>query len=189
MTKHLIGDIVECGVFKGSGMLTWLKILQMNEPNSIKKVLGFDFFNPTFVNDLSNNVDRHLMQQVFDRCKDLEINELSKDNIKTKILNSGFSNDRFDLIEGDIQHTSKSYLEDKPGLRISILYLDLDLGDPTYYTLVNMWDKIVDGGIVVFDEYGYHGWSESNGVDRFVKEFELKLIPTKVKTPTGYIVK
>ena len=36
-TSHLIGDIVECGVFKGSGLMSWLKILALNEPNTIKK--------------------------------------------------------------------------------------------------------------------------------------------------------
>ena len=45
MTHHLLGDIVECGVFKGTGLMAWLKILQLNEANSIRKVIGFDFFN------------------------------------------------------------------------------------------------------------------------------------------------
>ena len=189
MTKHLMGDIVECGVFKGSGLLTWLKILDMNEPNSIKKVIGFDFFNPNFVEDLQDEVDRELMKQVFDRCEDLEKDELSVAGVRNKIQSAGFSENRYDLVAGDISLTSRSFLKDKPGLRISILYLDLDLGDPTYETLNNMWERVVKGGIVVFDEYAYHGWSESKGVDRFVKERNLQVIPTNVKTPTAYIVK
>lgn len=189
MTKHLLGDIVECGVFKGSGLLTWLKILDMNEPNSIKKVIGFDFFNPNFVEDLQDEVDRELMKQVFDRCEDLEKDELSVAGVRNKLQNAGFSESRYDLVAGDIALTSRSFLKDKPGLRISVLYLDLDLGDPTYETLNNMWERVVDGGIVVLDEYAYHGWSESKGVDRFVKEHGLQIIPTNVKTPTAYIVK
>lgn len=189
MTKHLLGDIVECGVFKGSGLLTWLKILDMNEPNSIKKVIGFDFFNPNFVDDLQDEVDRDLMKQVFDRCKELEKDELTVAGVRQKIKDAGFDDNKFDLVAGDISLTSRSFLKDKPGLRISVLYLDLDLGDPTYETLNNMWDRVVDGGIVVLDEYAYHGWSESKGVDRFVKEHGLQIIPTNVKTPTAYIVK
>lgn len=189
MTKHLMGDIVECGVFKGSGILTWLKILEMNEPNSIKKVIGFDFFNPDFVDDLQDEVDRELMKQVFDRCKELEKNELTVEGVRNKIALAGFNDNKYDLVAGDIALTSKSFLKDKPGLRISILYLDLDLGDPTYDTLNNLWDRVVDGGIVVLDEYAYHGWSESNGVDKFVKEHGLIIYPTNVKTPTAYIVK
>ena len=45
----------------------------------------------------------------------------------------------------------------------------MDLDEPTYATLKNLWDKIVIDGIVILDEYGYHNWDESNGVDRFLK--------------------
>ena len=44
-TKHLNGDIVECGVFKGSGIYTFLKLKRLFNPNSSKRVVGFDFFN------------------------------------------------------------------------------------------------------------------------------------------------
>ena len=42
--KDVPGDVVECGVFKGSGILSWLKIKKILVPNSFKKVIGFDFF-------------------------------------------------------------------------------------------------------------------------------------------------
>jgi hypothetical protein len=189
MTKHLLGDIIECGVFKGSGLATWLKILEINEPHSIKKVIGFDFFDPNFVENLNDKTDKDTMKQVFDRCENLENSEVSLEGVTQKLTNAGFKNDKFQLVKGDVTKTSKSFLEDKPGLRISILYLDLDLDIPTYTALVNMWDKIVDGGVVVFDEYAYHNWSEANGVDRFVKENNLKIYSTKFKAPTAYIIK
>jgi len=37
LTHHLPGDIVEIGVFKGSGVATWLKILKVFSPNTNKK--------------------------------------------------------------------------------------------------------------------------------------------------------
>ena len=43
--KGLVGDILEFGVFKGASIALWLKLLDMYEPNSITKVLGFDYFN------------------------------------------------------------------------------------------------------------------------------------------------
>lgn len=189
MTKHLMGDIVECGVFKGSGIATWLKILDMNEPNSIKKVIGFDFFGSYFVESIENDIDRELMHQVFDRCTDLDGLDISIEGIRRKMLKLGVSNDKIELVNGDLSITSNTYLNDKPGLRISILYLDVDLEIPTYNALKNLWDRVVSGGVVVFDEYGYHKWSESNAVDRFVKEYGLTLNSTGIKTPTAYIIK
>jgi len=188
-TKHLAGDIVECGVFKGSGLLAWLKILSMNEPNSIKKVIGFDFFDPNFVEDMKDGVDKDTMKQVFTRDKNLDIDDVSYDGIYNKIINAGFDDSKFELIKGDITSTAKRAIEEKPGFRISILYLDMDLDKPTYETLNTLWNNVVKGGMIIFDEYAYHSWSESNGADRFMKEMNLTLHTTNIKAPTGYIIK
>lgn len=187
--KHLHGDIVECGVFKGAGLLLWLKLLDMYEPNSIKKVLGFDFFDPGFVDKIPDEIDRETMKQVFTRCSDLKTSEVSFEGITDKIKNSGFKSNRFELIKGDISLTSKEFLKERPGFRISLLYLDLDLEKPTMDTLENFWDRIVPGGIIVFDEYAYHSWSESNAVDRFLEGKNIKLINTNIQSPTAYLIK
>lgn len=189
MTKNLHGDIVECGVFKGSGMLSWLKIKHMNEPNSIKKVMGFDFFNPGFVENLQDPIDKSAMKQVFDRVKGLDVNDISYEGVEKKILAAGFTSSDYDLIQGDISKTSQDYVKLNPGFRISILNLDLDLDEPTYNTLTNLWNRVVLGGVVIFDEYAYHSWSESNAVDRFIRDNGLNLIKLNIKTPTAYIIK
>lgn len=189
MVKNLHGDIIECGVFKGAGLILWLKILNMYYPNDIKKVIGFDFFDSSFVDDLDSDIDKKTMNEVFIRCKDLSDDDISINGITNKILNSGFDENKFDLIKGDISKTSKDFLKDRPGFRISLLYLDLDLEKPTYDTLVNLYDRVVSGGIIVFDEYAYHAWSESNAVDNFVKIHNLKIHNTFIKSPTAYIIK
>ena len=38
------GDICECGVFKGSGIFTWVKLVKLFKPNNNFSVVGFDFF-------------------------------------------------------------------------------------------------------------------------------------------------
>jgi hypothetical protein len=189
MVKDLHGDIIECGVFKGAGLILWLKILNMYHPNDIKKVIGFDFFDSSFVDDLDSDIDKKTMDEVFTRCKDLSEDDISLNGITNKILNSGFNENKFELIKGDITKTSKSFLIDRPGFRISLLYLDLDLEKPTYDTLENLYDRVVSGGLIVFDEYAYHAWSESNAVDNFAKKYDLKIHNTFIKSPTAYIIK
>lgn len=189
MVSHLHGDIVECGVFKGSGLVLWMKIISMYEPHSIKKVIGFDFFDPTFVDGLKDETDRKMMQQVFDRCDDMDSDDISLTGIKNKIKKSGFEENKFELVKGDISITSAEYIKDRPGFRISLLYLDLDIEEPTTDTLNNLWDIVLPGGLVVFDEYAYHKWSESNAVDIFIKENNLTLINTNIQSPTAYIIK
>ena len=44
-TKKVPGDIVECGVFKGTGHMFWLKMLRIYDEYSMKRVVGFDTFD------------------------------------------------------------------------------------------------------------------------------------------------
>ena len=37
------GDICEFGVFKGSGIFTWVKLMKLFKPNNDFNVVGFDF--------------------------------------------------------------------------------------------------------------------------------------------------
>ena len=98
---------------------------------------------------------------------------------------------KYILVRGDVEDTLPKFLEDNPGFRISLLYIDVDLSRPTYYSLRYLWDRILPGGIILFDEYEYHKFSESVGVERFLKERGLafNLISTNWMAPTAYIVK
>ena len=187
--KDLHGDIVECGVFKGAGMLAWLKLIDMYQPHSIKKVIGFDFFDPSFVDNLKNDLDRINMKHVFNRDPSLDWNAVSLARVNEVISSSGFDDDKFHLVKGDISVTCQEYIADRPGFRISLLYLDLDLEEPTYNTLCAFWERVVPGGVVVFDEYGIHTWSEANAVDRFLRDKNLKLINTNIFSPSAYVIK
>lgn len=187
MVKDLPGDVVECGVFKGSGIFTWSKLIELYCPFEIKKVVGFDYFGKYFVDKLSDS-DKLSMGQVFSRC-DAQDEELSVETITSKYQNIEIPPHKFELVKGDISLTTRKYVEDNPGFRISLLYMDLDLEKPTTDTLNNLWNVIVPGGIIIFDEYGYGVWTESKAVDDFVAQHKLKLCKTNVSAPTAYVIK
>ena len=86
-----------------------------------------------------------------------------------------------------------NFLEETPGLRINLLHLDLDLYEPTYYTLNKLWDLVIPGGVIVFDEYGLVPWGgEATAWDQFCKEKNIKTRLQKFDwclTPTAYCIK
>lgn len=184
--KELVGDIVEFGVFKGSGIALWLKLKELNEPYSITRILGFDFFEPTTLLEQLENNNKEMMEIILNR---VDHNDLTLDNVTKQLKN--FNKENYLLIKGDAVEECNNYYNTNLGARIKLLYMDLDLGDPTYKILKILWDKVVINGIIVFDEYGYHKWDESDGVDMFLKEIEGKyeLYNTKIYTPTMYIKK
>lgn len=198
MSLEIPGDIVEIGVFKGTGIAQLLKLREIFIPASNKKVLGFDLFSKSNVfketlKDNDNKLDTYYTNSGVSMN-----NGISKDDVlhfidKMKLTNTrmGFNTDIYQLIEGDVTHTIPEYLKNNPGFRISYLYLDLDIDEPTYNSLTMLYDRIVKGGIIVFDEYACEKWTESNGVDRFLKEHSELDIKTLLwgRTPTAYIIK
>ena len=186
--KDIPGDIVECGVFKGTGLFAFLKLKRFYCPNTYKKVIGFDFFDTKELTSSLTDQDKDAMTTLFEGRK-FEHDTSFKDKLDFDIRSSGFMDHEYELISGDISKTVVEFVEKRPGVKISLLYLDLDLEVPTYDTLSNLWDKISSGGIVVFDEYAYHNWSESIGVDKFFKDKDIKIHSLNFFSPTAYVIK
>lgn len=186
--KDVPGDIVECGVFKGSGIMTWLKLKKALAPNSPKKVIGFDMFDSSALVGKLNGVDKERMENLF-KSRNFEMTGDYRDTLMAIAANAGFSMGDIELIKGDASETTGVFSSTRPGAKISLLYMDMDIEKPTYDTLVNLWDNVTNGGIVVFDEYGYHQWSESRAVDRFIEERGLKINILNFNAPTAYIQK
>ena len=184
--KGLVGDILEFGVFKGASIALWLKLIDMYEPNSITKVIGFDFFNSNQVVDGLNGLNNLMMANVINR---VEHNELTLDAVSSKLAN--FNRARYKLIQGDAVDTSQIMVNNNPGLKIKLLYMDLDVGEPTYKILLQLWNRVCINGIIVFDEYAYHQWDESVGVDKFLQTIRGKYeqFATGIYSPTFYIKK
>jgi len=184
--KDLNGDIVEFGVFKGAGLALFLKLKHMYEPNSITKIIGFDYFNKDILLDSLEGINKLGMTSVLDR---VDVSELNIESVRNRL--SQYGSENFSLIQGDAVIQSKKFCIDNPGAKIKLLYMDLDLGDPTYKVLKELWGRVVKNGIIVFDEYAYHLWDESIGVDSFLKEIEGEYISinTNIYSPTLYIKK
>jgi len=193
----LPGDIIELGVFKGTGFMQLLKMLEIYSPATNKKVIGFDLFNKM---EFNSQNDTKQLEKYYTFC-DVSSNGISKESIlkyihKLPLINYNnnktlFEKTKYRLIEGDVCETIPNYLKENPGLRISLLYCDMDIDKPTYNSLMHLYPLIVRGGIIVFDEYACDKWSESNAVDRFLKEYPELILKTIIwsRTPTAYIIK
>ena len=186
--KDIPGDIVECGVFKGTGLFTFLKLKRYFCPNTGKKVIGFDFFDSEKLTSSLSEQDKEAMTTLFEG-RNFQHESSFQTELDYTIRKSGFEDHEYELIGGDISKTVVEFVSQRPGAKISLLYLDLDLEAPTYDTLVSLWDRVSSNGIVVFDEYAFHNWSESVGVDRFFADKKVKIESLNFVAPSAYVVK
>ena len=160
------GDICECGVFKGTGIFTWIKLSKLFKPHNSFKIIGFDFFENKSKPKFKYKSDQKVLnlhnkggitqKELFKKCK-----EWNFDNLK--------------LYAGDVKKTSKKYAKESLGSRIALLYLDVDNYEGTLEILKNLYNKMSKGGIVAFDEYALQGHGESDAVDKFLSNKKIKL--------------
>jgi hypothetical protein len=184
LTKHVPGDIVELGVFKGSGMMAWLKALELTSVN-YKSVCGFDFFNDDALMESINTSDKGVMESLF---VDRGFDPKNYESVLAKLLNNaGYEN--FNLLKGDVTKTVPEYLEKSPGFRASIVNFDLDIEEPTYACLEFLWSRVCKGGVLIFDEYAINEWTESNAVDKFCEKHGLTVTSTPYFAPSAYLIK
>jgi len=187
---HLPGDIVEVGVFKGSGIATFSKFVDIFCPNSNTKIIGFDIFqdfNKERILDKDGNFNKDKMNVVYSK---VDKSELSIESVYNR-LDTMNIHKKYMLVMGDVEDTLPIFVNENPGLRIKLIYIDVDLERATYNTLKYLWNRLLPGGIIVFDEYEYHKFSESTGVEKFLKEFNLpyELVSTNWIAPTAYMIK
>ena len=168
-----------------------MKFIEIYCGNSNKKVIGFDIFDTKQADDILNKdseLDKKTMKVVYDRTSH---SDLTLESVQNRIKNTKIKNDKFQLIAGDIEDSIPKFLEENPGFRISLLYIDVDIDRPTYLSLKYLWDRILPGGYILFDEYEYHKFSESTGVERFLRErnmnFDIK--STNWIAPTAFLLK
>lgn len=178
------GDIVECGVFKGAGLMYWAKLLAVLSPASVKRVVGFDTFSQ-FADSLESyekdTADAYVKEAGFDGLNPSTL---------MKLAEAAGLGERVELIEGDIQETASKYVANNPGFRVSLLHIDVDSYRGTKAALEAFYPMVSRSGVVILDEYGSRGWGESQAVDEYFADIDVEIlaIPNSHK-PTAYLVK
>jgi len=187
------GSIVECGVFVGGGIMTWLHCSSILEPyNHTRKIIGFDTFNgfPEIdERDANTGTSEHL------HIGGLTVSSSMKDELTNIISihkrNSPLSHiNKVELIEGDACENIPDYVEKNPHLLISLLYLDFDIYKPTKAALQILFKRVVKGGVVAFDELNcrqYPGETVAMLEELDIASVELKRFP--FTTHMSYFVK
>ena len=157
MALPVKGSVVECGVFRGFGLMSWAKLSTILEPENLtRRIYGFDTFDG-FPSLATKDQNPHTQTHVGD-LRASSYDELQK-------LISVYDQDRFlghipkvALIKGDIATTAPKFIEDNPHLLVSLLFIDCDLYEPTKIALKQFLPRMPRGAVVAFDELDNPQW-------------------------------
>lgn len=151
------GSIIECGVFRGFGVMSWAKLSAMLEPENLtRRIYGFDSFagfpssSSMDDNPIATPTNGSLRADSYDELQEL-IAEYDRDRFLGHI-------DKVHLIAGDATSTIPQFVAEYPHLVVSLLFLDFDLYAPTKVALEHFLPRMPKGAIIAFDELDNPMW-------------------------------
>jgi hypothetical protein len=151
------GSVVECGVNRGFGLMSWAKLSAVLEPaNLTRRIYGFGSFEG-FPSITEHDRSPMAVPKEGGLASD-SYDELLK-------LISLYDEDRFlghmpkvELVRGDAGETIPAFIDSHPHLVVSLLFMDFDLYEPTRAALEAFVPRMPAGAVIAFDELDNPKW-------------------------------
>ncbi|MEO0462825.1 MAG: TylF/MycF/NovP-related O-methyltransferase [Pseudomonadota bacterium] len=147
MIVGLPGHVFEFGVYKAASLVRFATFRDALENDFSRKIVGFDAFGAFPTEKLETQSDLDFV----DRFEGGGGPGLSVEDARSVLAGKGFEN--IDLIKGNVFDTLPTYLEQQPQTRLALLHLDMDVLEPTQFAIEHLYDRVVPGGLIVFDDY------------------------------------
>jgi O-methyltransferase len=166
--RGIPGDVVECGVAEGGSAFLMAETLKMFGATD-KKVYLYDTFEgmsePTgkdvWVADNAISAVDHYFEGFGKTRYDAFLEGLNQVD---------YPRENLIVVKGKVEDTIPSVMPE----RISLLRLDTDWYESTLHELVHLYPRLVEGGILICDDYGcWQGAREA--MDEYCKQHNLRL--------------
>jgi hypothetical protein len=182
------GSVVECGVFRGFGLMTWSKLSAILEPTNLtRRIYGFDSFEgfPDVSNEDEPQVDAQVEKGGLYADSYDELKELISINDSTRFLGHI---GKTSLIKGDACETIPNFISANSQVLVSLLFLDFDLFEPTKVALEKFVPRMPKGAIIAFDELDNPLWpGETMAMLKYYKGNNPKIQRLEFDPYVGYL--
>ncbi len=151
------GSIVECGVFRGFGLMAWAHFSAILEPTNLtRRIYGFDTFEGfRGVGERDRNPHRSATEGELRADTYDEMLELVRIFDQNRFLGHI---DKVQLVRGNALQTIPQFIAEHPHLVASLVFLDFDLYEPTKVAIENFLPRMPKGAILAFDELDNPIW-------------------------------
>lgn len=175
LDRGVEGVIVECGV--GNGHFEHMWMVELNRRGVVREMYLYDTFaglvRPTekdftcpdaVLYQMSNEevMERWESEVITDSINGWCFDPLRK--VQARLRGTGYPEAHVHYVIGDVMKT----LRDDAALpeKIAILRLDTDWYESSKWELERLYDRVVSGGVVIFDDY-YHWDGQRRATDEF----------------------
>jgi hypothetical protein len=155
--NNIKGDLLEAGVWKGGATIFMTALNKYYNTN--KKIYACDSYEglPKKSNYIEDNIVNGSDWQTY---------AVSLDEVKDNFKKYNLLDDNVIFVKGFFEESLKNInIED-----ISILRLDGDMYTSTISCLDELYDKVVKGGVIIIDDYGWEIAGAGKATDDFRKK-------------------
>lgn len=193
--NNIPGDIVECGVWRGGMMQIVARTLiseaqNDSDPSNLRKLWLFDTFEG--MPAPSHELDRDMYKGEHASAKMKREPKIGPNGTHTiwcladleDVVNgmklTDYPSSHVNYVKGLVEET----LPNSSLKKISILRVDTDWYSSTKHILKSLYEKVVSGGVIIFDDY--ESWE---GARTAVNEFftEEGIIPLLIRLDKGRV--
>jgi len=179
MHNDVPGDIIECGVWRGGSMMA-VALTLLKEKKSEKDLYLFDTYEgmskPT---DQDVSFEGRKADNQFEENKRNEDSAdwcfTSLDEVKQNVIKTGYNTEKLHFIKGKVENTLPEYAPKQ----IALLRLDTDWYESTKHELIHLFPRLVSGGVLILDDYGYWAGAKK-AVDEYFSQTKTQILLNRI---------
>jgi O-methyltransferase len=171
VSNGLPGAMVECGVWKGGSMMAVARTLQSLGKTDVDLFL-FDTFEgmsePTEkdIHWSGETAKAQLAREEKEKEGSLTWALASENEVNQAMRSIPYPPSRIHFVKGKVEDT----LPDQAPPQIALLRLDTDWYESTRHELVHLYPRLVPGGVLIVDDYGW--WrGAAEATDEYFREY------------------
>lgn len=170
----ILGDMVECGVWKGgSAMMMAAALLEMDEKKRTfylydtyagmakPKDNDIDFLGRPAIKKWGKNQKTNYNKWFY---ADLE-------ETKLNLFSTMYPKEKINFVKGKVEDTIPKIMPEK----ISLLHLDTNWYESTYHELCYLFPRLSINGVIIIDNYDFSR-GEREAVDKYFKENNINIL-------------
>jgi len=172
--RHIDGDIVECGVWRGGiSMAMAMRLQTLGQYRRLYLYDTFEGMSRPSEHDVapSGQKAEHLLNQTQRDEKNHIWAYAPLEKVRLNFLSTGYPMEKVIFVKGKVEETIPENLPHK----IALLRLDTDWYESTRHELIHLYPRLVSGGVLILDDYGF--WAGARkAVDNFFENINPRPI-------------
>ena len=174
--NNISGSFVECGVWRGGSVMIIIKVLQQMGIKD-RTIHLFDTFEGLNVPTEFDVRESGEVASELDYAEPGKDPQVQMDSVIKRIHDTGYPENKIFFHKGEVEKTlPKNTLDD-----IALLRLDTDWYESTQVEMEYLYPKLINGGILIIDDYGV--WKGAKkAVDEYFEKNNLHPFLSRINT-------